>query len=342
LLLFTEKAEVHWEEKFCQINGVHWEKVLETKKYLPQYKDITDWDDSAGKEAFDNAKARFWAQINGLQPETPLPDPDSLIDPIDQDAPLLDHKLYQNLGGSLSEDEGDGSIDCSSDGWGEGGVILWDSHYVKKVEDVVWHNISTGWGEGYPITPTGWGDIPENVQPDTWGVVQTSWADNLVKPTGWGDMAADANPQTTYEGIVPTGWQEAEEVSRGQWNGGVADANYWDYSGNDGNWVRWYQNNGYDYGVSGETGQDWNYSRGNYWNSSQFNAGNWTNYSHNWENCSGEHGYKNSWNRNAAGRAGWTKNVNKNYNKGKQWRKKEDGSRHFCAPLNQPTPSNDG
>jgi hypothetical protein len=40
---------------------------------LPQYKDIIGWDDSAGEEAFDNAKARFWAQINGLQPEPPYP-----------------------------------------------------------------------------------------------------------------------------------------------------------------------------------------------------------------------------------------------------------------------------
>jgi hypothetical protein len=63
------------------------------------------------------------------------------------------------------------------------------------------------------------------------------WADILVKPTWWGDMAADANLGTTYEGIVPTGWREAEEVSRGQWNCGVADANYWDNSGNDGNWI---------------------------------------------------------------------------------------------------------
>jgi hypothetical protein len=41
------------------------EKILKTKKILALYKDIISWDDSAGKEAFDNAKAHFWAQITG-------------------------------------------------------------------------------------------------------------------------------------------------------------------------------------------------------------------------------------------------------------------------------------
>lgn len=322
---------MNWEQKFCQMNGVSWAKVLETKEFVHQYSDITGWNDSAGKEAFENAKARYWAQINGFQPNTPLPDPDMLIDNIDHDAPPTELKLYQNLHGSLSEDEGDSSTDnyWITDVWGEGGVILWDSHYVREEEEVVWGDMSTGWGEDQPIIPTGWGDIPvqASVQPDTWaGVMQNSWVNNSVNPTGWDYMAAggnppdnwgvvqtswannsahptrwepvtsDVNPVTTYGGIVPTGWGEVEERPGNTWNG-------------------------YNCGVPGEVGQYWNYSS-NYCNGDGFNDGNWDNSNQNW-------------NSNGTGRSGWNKSGNRNYNKGKQWKKKEDSPGHFCAPLNQ-------
>lgn len=47
------------------------------------------WDDSAGKEAFDNAKARFWAEINNLPSEIPLPDPNMYIQEVDHGAENL-------------------------------------------------------------------------------------------------------------------------------------------------------------------------------------------------------------------------------------------------------------
>ncbi|XP_061362974.1 uncharacterized protein LOC133306664 [Gastrolobium bilobum] len=44
---------------------------------------VVHWDDSAVKEAFDNAKKRFWAKINGLPCNISLPDPDIYIDDVD-------------------------------------------------------------------------------------------------------------------------------------------------------------------------------------------------------------------------------------------------------------------
>ncbi|KAM1008328.1 hypothetical protein FF1_004756 [Malus domestica] len=49
------------------------------------YNNIVEWNDSAGEEAFNNAKNRFWAEMNGLIPRSDisLPDPDMYIDDID-------------------------------------------------------------------------------------------------------------------------------------------------------------------------------------------------------------------------------------------------------------------
>lgn len=47
------------------------------------YENVVKWNDSAGEEAFHNAKSRFWAKINGLPCNISLPDPDIYIDEID-------------------------------------------------------------------------------------------------------------------------------------------------------------------------------------------------------------------------------------------------------------------
>ncbi|KAM1455437.1 hypothetical protein ACFX1R_005827 [Malus domestica] len=76
----------YWERKFCTtVGSVPWRKLVETKKYMSLYKNIVEWNDSAGEEAFNNAKNRFWAEMNGLIPSSDisLPDPDMYIDDID-------------------------------------------------------------------------------------------------------------------------------------------------------------------------------------------------------------------------------------------------------------------
>ncbi|TYI99358.1 hypothetical protein E1A91_A13G012300v1 [Gossypium mustelinum] len=86
-----------WEKKFCTLVGaVPWRKLLETKRFMYLYDNVVQWNDSAGEEAFHNAKNRFWAKINGLPCDIRLPDPDSYIDKIDWDSEI-DPELLLDL-----------------------------------------------------------------------------------------------------------------------------------------------------------------------------------------------------------------------------------------------------
>ncbi|GMJ11849.1 hypothetical protein HRI_004854100 [Hibiscus trionum] len=86
-----------WEKKFCTLVGsVPWWKLLETKRFMYLYDNVVQWNDSAGEEAFHNAKNRFWAEINGLPCDISLPDPDSYIDKIDWDSEI-DPELLLDL-----------------------------------------------------------------------------------------------------------------------------------------------------------------------------------------------------------------------------------------------------
>lgn len=85
-----------WEMDYCNSVRVPWNKVLASKKYIYCYPSVLNWDDSAGKEALQNAKRRFWAMINGLSCDNPLPDPDIYIDEIDWN-PYMDPELMADL-----------------------------------------------------------------------------------------------------------------------------------------------------------------------------------------------------------------------------------------------------
>ncbi|KAK8531721.1 hypothetical protein V6N13_131080 [Hibiscus sabdariffa] len=86
-----------WEKQFCTLVGsVPWWKLLETKRLMYLYDNVVQWNDSAGEEAFHNAKNRYWAEINGLPCDIRLPDPDSYIDKIDWDSEI-DPELLLDL-----------------------------------------------------------------------------------------------------------------------------------------------------------------------------------------------------------------------------------------------------
>ncbi|CAK9161929.1 unnamed protein product [Ilex paraguariensis] len=76
--------------------GISWEKVVVAKKYMYCHENVVKWNDSAGEEAFNNAKNRFWAKINGFPCEYPLPDPNMYIDEIDW-YPDIDPELMLEL-----------------------------------------------------------------------------------------------------------------------------------------------------------------------------------------------------------------------------------------------------
>lgn len=86
-----------WEMTFCaSVCCVPWEKICAAKFSMPGYKTIADWDDLGALEAFNNAKARYWAEINGLPSDLPLPDPEMFIDKVDQN-PYIDPELVVDL-----------------------------------------------------------------------------------------------------------------------------------------------------------------------------------------------------------------------------------------------------
>ncbi|KAK6945228.1 hypothetical protein RJ641_026330 [Dillenia turbinata] len=86
-----------WEKEFCfKVGSVPWRKLVETKKIMYLYENVVRWNDSAGEEAFNNAKIRFWADMNGLPCETSLPDPDIYIDKVDWDLEI-DPQLILDL-----------------------------------------------------------------------------------------------------------------------------------------------------------------------------------------------------------------------------------------------------
>ncbi|KAJ6912649.1 transducin family protein [Populus alba x Populus x berolinensis] len=86
-----------WEKRFCySVGSIPWRKLLETKKLMYLYENVVKWNDSAGEEAFHNAKNRFWAEINGLPCNISLPDPDIYIDEIDWNS-SVDPELLLDL-----------------------------------------------------------------------------------------------------------------------------------------------------------------------------------------------------------------------------------------------------
>ncbi|KAE8695489.1 putative Cysteine-rich receptor-like protein kinase 10 [Hibiscus syriacus] len=56
---FSNDGVPLWEKKFCTIVGkVSWRKIVDTKKLTSPNDNVLNWDDSAGEEAFHNAKSR--------------------------------------------------------------------------------------------------------------------------------------------------------------------------------------------------------------------------------------------------------------------------------------------
>ncbi|XP_015898039.3 uncharacterized protein LOC107431594 [Ziziphus jujuba] len=122
-----------WEKKFCaSVGSVPWRKLLETKKYLYLYDNVIKWDDSAGEEAFINAKNRFWAEINGFPCNISLPDPNIYIDDVDWNS-SIDPDLLMDL-----EIEPEPSIDKNEDE----NVVILDSPLLPNQQFSC-----SGWGE---------------------------------------------------------------------------------------------------------------------------------------------------------------------------------------------------
>ncbi|KZV38323.1 hypothetical protein F511_25810 [Dorcoceras hygrometricum] len=124
-----------WEKEFCKVVGsLDWDTLLQMKKFVHLYDNVINWNDSAGEEAFFNAKKRFWARKNGLPCDIPLPDPDSCIDRIDWDI-NIDPGPLPDLDAVPNEEENH-----------EHPVILFGDAFIAN----------------QAFSPSGWGDDEDN------------------------------------------------------------------------------------------------------------------------------------------------------------------------------------
>ncbi|XP_078436141.1 uncharacterized protein LOC144706925 [Wolffia australiana] len=138
-----------WEKRFCTtICGIPWEKILETQRMMAYNSTVVEWDDSAAKEAFENAKSRFYAKMNGLPCQISSLGPDIFIDEIDWNSeidPQLILELEQAKEPPVRRDGGQTSHMC--------GIL--SSDFNKPIPCSGWedaegpagNNIGMSWGD---------------------------------------------------------------------------------------------------------------------------------------------------------------------------------------------------
>lgn len=176
-----------WEKTFCtSICYVSWERICAAKVSMSGYRSITEWDDSGALEAFDNAKARYWADINGLPSEIPLPGPDVYNDKVDHN-PFIDPELVADL------ERKPPPPPCQS----------------NKHEDLSYEAFLSA---TLPVVATGWGDAEEEVSNTKCEV------EKPLPTTGW-DVAGHlpANGSSGHLWNNNGGWGDGP-VSDAAWN----------------------------------------------------------------------------------------------------------------------------
>lgn len=214
-----------WEKKFCaSVGSVPWRKLLETKRYLYLYDNVIKWNDSAVEEAFNNAKNRFWAQMNGFPCNISLPDPNIYIDDVDWNS-SVDPELLLDL----EREPNSPSMDNEN-------VVVFDGLLIPN----------------QPLMCTGWGDAEEDFQKVTelsvhpryggdsnWNVYshdgKNPWEDNcahdntneVIKDDGWnfGWGECEKNFNDTERDCQPT-WGGANSYSWKKDGGDMYDSRY--------------------------------------------------------------------------------------------------------------------
>ncbi|XP_059311678.1 uncharacterized protein LOC132063236 [Lycium ferocissimum] len=147
-----ENSVPSWEIDFCRAAGIPWHKVVSAKKYMYCYDNVVKWDDSAGQEALDDAKRRYWGWISGLPPQSLPPDPDMYIDKVDWDT-TIDPELILDLDREyFNPNEVDNSVK-SENNIVSGCTLVW--------EDKTGDNSENPWGSGN-VQGSKAGDTGEN------------------------------------------------------------------------------------------------------------------------------------------------------------------------------------
>ncbi|GJZ10816.1 hypothetical protein Tco_0545575 [Tanacetum coccineum] len=217
-----------WEKRFVT-SSMSWKQFLEAKKYthLSIYNNISNWDDSAGEEAFKTAKDAFYAKLHGIPYEVKSHDPD-----------FYNNKIEWN-----SQEDNDLIRNFESDFESE--VVVQDIN--NNHEPVVI------FGDALPdpsknYAPYGWGDADDKVK-GTWGV-----SDEINKVDGnvinW-DYIKDGKIiwADTNAGCKNNDWWDRTDNNAGDqgWNDTHDNAGDqgWNYNVNRNNYVDDYNNNYY-------------------------------------------------------------------------------------------------
>jgi len=212
------------------------------------YPKVVNWDDSAVKEAFEDAKSRFWAEINGLPCDIPLPDPNIYIDDVDWNA-SVDLELYLDV-----EREAEARRNIKEKG--EEAVILSSSLLLS-------HSFSgPGWGA------TGWGDEEEKEE-------VTKASEPNYAAQGWELNQHKNNETNSWEQYLTPidehakeyDWQNTQNDSQREHYGGDLHNKYQQgRSGGSGNWGTW---DGYnrrrENNMSWSKNPGYHYSNNVYW-----------------------------------------------------------------------------
>ncbi|CAN6444152.1 unnamed protein product [Victoria cruziana] len=227
-----------WEKEFCAtVCLIPWWKVCETKKIMPLFENVVQWNDSAGEEAFSNAKKRFWAKINGLPCDVSLPDPDIYIDEIDWDSidnvdPELLSALEQQEAVAAEKTKGDAG---SSEQPGSTGNN-WDNFVVFSCHQGNNPFPCSGWGDGDDCArgvnnctaeSNRWLDDSENNGQATrvrspWDSVDFAPGNKGAVPitsSGWGDSGPGNWPEHSWGNGCVSSWKWHD------WNHGFTELN---------------------------------------------------------------------------------------------------------------------
>ncbi|XP_043723407.1 bifunctional endo-1,4-beta-xylanase XylA-like isoform X2 [Telopea speciosissima] len=255
-----------WEKKFCTIVGsVPWRKILEAKKVMPFHENVLKWNDSAGRQAFDNAKSRFWAEINEQEP---LP-----FDKDDKEgkSTLVVDSLFLNQsvpcsGWGDAEEDPVGNVDDSSEpglqvcvpnannadnpwerecDWGNNTFenstrgdprdISWESNHREKNNN--------NWENPEPRNNASWGTWNENYRKRDGASQYMSW-EREKDPVGTIDDSSEPglqvsvhnanNADNPWERECDWGNNTLEDSTRGDPRGNSWESNQWEKNNN--NW----------------------------------------------------------------------------------------------------------
>ncbi|CAN0917198.1 hypothetical protein LINGRAHAP2_LOCUS30139 [Linum grandiflorum] len=220
-----------WEKEFCyNVGGVPWHRVVDAKDFSFCQSQILKWDDSAGEEAFHNAKTRYWAVINDLPCDIPRPNPDECIDEIDWN-PYIDPELIRELEQEYfapDEDESNygsrkkktrknlNSESCSVNPIPRDAVNPWESQNLVQ-SSLIGDMKGQGWEDKDSKDDNPWEKACHEGGDTAWGVAGTnSW--------GWNPGGGSSSWEGNREAAKCNKWDDVikwnDRASWGQKDGG--------------------------------------------------------------------------------------------------------------------------